>query len=240
MGVLDLPGPLFAWLDSHLGSVLPPVAMLVLWGLLGAVVSMELYRLLSPQGRIADLKRRLREAQRQLSGFDGEFDEAMPLIGRTLGLALRRIAVVLPATLAASLPVLALIIWVDSTYGRSFPAPGEPAPLSTEAPYHGQLKAEPQADRARAEVLDEHGTVVAEVEMKAPVPVVHKKRWWNVIIGNPAGYIDRSAPVEHITVALPRQEFLTAGPAWLRGWEMIFFAALVMSSFAVKAARRIQ
>lgn len=240
MGLLDLPGPLFAWLDAGLSAVLPPALTLAVWALLGAVLSMELYRLLSPQGRIAALKDELQVAQSRLSQFDGEFGEAMPLIGRTLSLAGRRILTVLPATLAASLPMLALIVWVDTTYGRSFPRPGEPAPVAVQEPYSGQLLAAPDAERARAEVLDARGELVAEVEMKAPVPVVHKKRWWNVIIGNPAGYLDSNAPIDRIAVTLPRRDLLGAGPEWVRGWELIFFTALVVFSFAFKSARRIQ
>lgn len=239
MGLFDLPVPLFAWLDSWLSGALPPLAKICLWGALGAVVSMELYRWLSPQRRVARLKTDLRRAQDRLAAFDGEFDGAWPLITRMLGLAVRRIAAVLPATLAASLPLLALIVWLDTSYGRTFPEPGVHG-ASVEEPYLGLLVADPEPGRPRAEVIDDFGRVVAEVELRAPVPVVHKKRWWNVLIGNPAGYLDRTAPVDRIGLDLPRQQFLDAGPEWLRGWEFSFFAMTILVSLAFKTVRGIQ
>lgn len=240
MGLLDLPTPLFAWLDARLNGWLPPVAIICLWGILGALVSMELYRLLSPQARIRAIKARLARAQQRLSAYDGELDGAWPLIRRMLGLALRRVGVVLPATLAASLPLLALIVWLDTSYGRAFPEPGLYEGVAVEEPYRGTLVTNGDERPARAEVRDDSGALVAEVELPAPVPVVHKKRWWNVLIGNPNGYLDPDGPLDHIAIDLPRRQYLSSGPDWLRGWEVAFFGALILSSLAFKFARRIQ
>lgn len=240
MGLLDIPSPLFAWIDARLFGVLPPLLTICAWGIVGALVSMELYRMLSPQGRIAALKAKLVRAQERLSAYDGELGDAWPLIRRMLGLAFRRVGIVLPATLAASLPLLALIVWLDTSYGRAFPEPGQEGGVSVEEPYRGALVSNGGASPPKAEVRDDAGTLVAEVELGAPVPVVHKKRWWNVLIGNPAGYLDSAAPVDAIGIDLPRRHYLDSGPDWLRGWEAAFFAALILSSLGFKIARRIQ
>ena len=41
MGIFDVPFPVFDWLDGALRGVLPPLAAIVFWGVLGAIVSME-------------------------------------------------------------------------------------------------------------------------------------------------------------------------------------------------------
>ena len=56
MGLLDLPAPLFAWLDALFSGFASPALRLVIWGVIGAVMSMGAYWLLSPQKRIAQAK----------------------------------------------------------------------------------------------------------------------------------------------------------------------------------------
>lgn len=117
MGLLDLPAPALSAVDGLLSPFLPPVTRLFLWAAVGAVLSMELYRLLSPQSRIAATKQAFDVARRRVSGFDGEFEEVWPDIRRVILLALRRIALVFPATVVASLPLVFVILWLDGHYG---------------------------------------------------------------------------------------------------------------------------
>lgn len=240
MGLLDLPAPLLGEIDLLLAALLPPVVRVVLWAALGALLSMELYRLLSPQGRIAALKLELRGAQQRVAGFDGELAEAWPLLRRMLGLALKRIALVLPATLAASLPLLVVVIWLDGSYGGAYPAPGRAVAVEVDGAMEGRWIEGANGEPPRAAVLDAQGGTVAEVPIQAPVPVIEKRHWWNLLIGNPAGYLPDDLPVERLELDLPRQEIVGLGPAWLRGWEPAFFLALVVFAVALKAARRIQ
>ncbi|MDQ3796891.1 MAG: hypothetical protein M3294_04805, partial [Pseudomonadota bacterium] len=66
MGVLDIPAPLFAWLDELIGQLVPPGVRLVLWGVIGAAVSMGLYWLISPQEKIKRNAAKSIEARRAL------------------------------------------------------------------------------------------------------------------------------------------------------------------------------
>src|SRR5699024_3196358 len=116
-----LPGPLFAWIDDRVIGFLPPVARLIVWAVIGSVVSMALYWWLSPQERITRLKARLADAQRALDAHEGEFSEAFPLIGTTLHLALKQVAVVTVPAVLASLPLLFLVVWVYGAYAHAFP-----------------------------------------------------------------------------------------------------------------------
>jgi hypothetical protein len=239
MGLFDLPSPAFSWVDHWLTAFLPPLARLVLWAALGALVSMELYLLSSPQRRIRALKLMLQRAQRRAAEYDGEFREVWPLIGRTLSLASRRVAVVLPATLLASLPLLAFVVWLEGAYGGAFPEPGEPVEVTVLGAYEARWIHQAAGERHRAEVRDHRGDPVLEIAIAAPAPVVHKRHWWSVLIGNPAGYLPDDAPVDRIEMKLPRQHFLPVGPTWLRGWEAVFFPALLVFALIFKAVRRI-
>lgn len=240
MGLLNLPQPLFEWIDKALLGFLPPAARLLLWSIVAALLAMELYRLLSPQKRISAIKVEFREAQRSLNDYDGPFDGAWPLISRVLGLALRRVWLVLPATLAASLPLLMVIVWLDASYGHRFPTAQEQ--VAVEVPAEGLVG---RLDRTAnqpptAVVADASGTTVTEVMLKAPIPLLHKWQGWNLLLGNPAGYLPEDAPVDRVQLALPRLEVLSIGPDWLRGWEPTFFAALMIFAFLLKYLRRIE
>ncbi|QDL94480.1 hypothetical protein FDP22_21680 (plasmid) [Paroceanicella profunda] len=239
MGLLDIPAPLFSALDGWLAGFLPPLVRLAVWSALIAIVSMELYRLLSPQKRIAGLKTALQRQQKAVSQFDGAFEEAWPMIRTMLGLALRRVAVVLPATVIGSLPVLMLIVWLDGRYGGEYPEPGQPVAVQVADGYDGRWVDEGRGT-PRAEITTDTGAPVAEVPLAAPVPVIHKWQWWNALIGNPAGYLPDDAPMERVEVALPRQQLLHLGPGWMRGWEVFFFAALTLFAFSFKSLRRIE
>ncbi|ESR22704.1 hypothetical protein [Lutibaculum baratangense] len=237
MGLLDLPAPLFSWVDGQLGRLLPTVLVVVLWAVVASFASMELYRALSPQAKIAGLRTRLADAQARLAGYDGPFEGAGPLIREMLGLALKRVIVVLPSTLIASLPLLMLIIWLDSSYGRDLPAAGQRVEVTAPPGYSGEwVDGAPRLAR----ITSDSGETVAEVPVEAPVPVIHKRRWWNALIGNPAGYLSEQLPIDWITLDLPGREMLSAGPWWTRRWEFVFFPALVLMSLALKHVRRIE
>lgn len=240
MGLLNLPHPVLDWLDGLLTGFLPPLARLLLWSVLAALLAMELYRLLSPQRRLTAIKQQFREAQRRLNDYDGPFEGAWPLIGGVLGLAFRRIGLVLPATLAASLPLLMVIVWLEATYAYHFPDEPEAVAVEVPAPgFEGRLE-NSAATPPRALVTDLEGGVVAEVLLHAPIPLLHKWSGWNLLLGNPAGYLPPDAPVDRVTLDLPRLEVLPLGPAWLRGWEPSFFLALLAFALLLKFVRRIE
>lgn len=199
---------------------------------------MELYRAVSPQAQIARLRRKQATAQRVLAEYDGAFEDAWPLIRRTLTLALKRVFVVLPASIIASLPLLMLLVWLDSFYARSFPPPGEPVPVVVPGDYVGEWIGD--GARPRVALIDPAGARVAETEVGAPVPVLYKQRWWNVLLGNPAGYLAADAPVDHVEIELPRREVHSRGPGWSRRWETVFFPGLLVMAVALKYVRRIE
>lgn len=240
-GLLNLPAPLFGWLDGLMASFLPAVARLVVWALLGAVVSMWLYYMLTPQKRIGEAKLAAAAARQRLNAFDGAFADAGPLIRTQFTTSFRHIGLVLPGTILASLPVLCLLIWMDTAYGHVYPPAGEtPAITTVPAAAAAQWQTANEASGIPTlQVNDASGKLIARFEMVAPVPVVHKRQWWNWLIGNPVGYLPAQAPVQRVYVHLPSPAYLPIGPGWLRSWVTPFLVVLFITSLLIHRFSRI-
>ncbi len=240
MGLLDLPAPLFARLDGVLSGFAPPTLRLVVWGVVAAVVSMGVYWLFSPQTRIAQAKADALAARRALDGYDGEFAGAWPLMGRLLRTALRQLGLVTGPALLGSLPVLALLVWLSTAYGYAFPGEAE-IPVRTQPETSAARALAVQAQSGpEVVVLDGAGNVVERISLTAPVPTIHKRHWWNALVGNPIGYLPDSSRLESIELGLPQKEYLTVGPAWLRAWYVVFLGVVLAASLAIKFAARIE
>lgn len=238
-GLFDLPAPLLQWVDDRLTVFIPAPVSIACWSVLGAILCLELYRIVSPQQTISRIKQEANAAQRRLSGYDGELEGAWRLIKNMLGLSLKRVGIVLPATLAAAYPVLALLVWLSNSYGHYFPGPDEEVAIDIATPLQARWVNGGDLEPPRIQALQPDGEVALEAPVAAAVPVIHKRAWWNWLIANPAGYLPADAPVDEIRIGLPRRELFSAGPRWLRGWEAVFLPVLLIAALAYKSARRI-
>lgn len=247
MGVFDAPAPIFAWLDAQTAMAVPPLGRLILWGSVAALISMGLYRALSAQEEIGRTKTKLTELRRRLQTHEGNFADAAPLIGNFLRTALQQVGLVVWPILLSSLPLLALICWLSTDYGYTYPELGSTPNIQTIPPQPHAKWIEGVRDEAVPKyrppphilIADHHQTIVADVSWRAPVPIVHKWQWWNTLVGNPIGYLPSNASVDRIEVALPDKKYLGFGPQWLRGWETPFFLSLIVVSIVTKMWRRI-
>jgi hypothetical protein len=235
MGLLDLPAPVFDFVDRSLLGVLPPLARLILWAIAGAAVSLTLYRWLSPQRRIAAAKAAALDARRRLNAHDGDLESALPLMRQSMKAALRHVGLVFPGALIASLPVLALLVWLDATYGYQLPRDRQTPSVSVEpASFNGQWQA-----NGSIAVRDQSGAEVARLALAEPITHIEKHQWWNAIVGNPAGYLPEQGPIERVTIALPERQYLPVGPDWLRSWLTVALSALVVTSLLIMRIARI-
>jgi hypothetical protein len=213
-----------------------------------AILVMGLYRLISPQRRLAAIKADAANARRQMAGFDGEFEQLTPLVRRSLTLSLQQVAWILAPALVASLPLIGCLMWLYSAYSFRMPAPQQ-AVAVTVLPAGESISAKPEDHLRRLSdgwrlswphpgnsvmLLDRGGRTVARLGGAPRSDFVERFRWWNRLIGNPAGYVPASSPVQHIGFRLPKREILPVGPPWLRGWETPFFLALIIVSVAIK------
>lgn len=239
MGFFDLLNPFLASTDTWMAGVLPPLARLAVWAAIGALVSMGLYWAMSPQKMIGDLKIRIKQSQAALDAYEGEFKGALPLMRHSLALALRQVVVILIPAIVSSLPLLFLLAWLYATHGYRFPTPYTAATVhAMPARYTAHWK----TGGARPKILidDSAGRRVADVVIKVPLPTVTKRQWWNVFFGDPNGYLPARGPVERVGIGLPAKTYLGFGPGWLRGWETVFFAVLIVLSLIVKFVFRIR
>lgn len=238
MGLFDLPAPALTWLDTGLATALPAAWRLVLWSVVAAVLTMVLYWQLSPQKRIGETKRRLAASKAALDRFNGKFQDAWPLMRTMLSQALRQVGLVVGPTLVAMVPVLCLIAWLSTTYGYRFPETGavvrvQTFPETFSATLSAAL-ATAGVPHPRLLVADQSGQIIYEQTLGAPVTTLHKRQWWNMLSGNPAGYLPDALGVERIDIELPRHTYVPFGPAWLRSWEAVFFVGLFITALVIK------
>lgn len=102
--------------DSTLALVAGEIARIVAWGFLGGAVSMWLYRLTSPQSRLNELGTQAAEARRALNAHEGSFSDALVLMGTSCRLSLERLKVALVPSLLSGLPVVLLLIGLQSRF----------------------------------------------------------------------------------------------------------------------------
>lgn len=246
MGLFDLPSFALTWIDEQLLSFLPLVVRLILWGVVAGVASMLLYKVLSPQRALNRCKAKAGALKAELNNYDGELSGVWSIAKPLLGTSLRQVGLAATPAVLASLPLLFLLVWVSNEYGHRYPAPGEPVAAHASAGADARWvppASNGTADRVeppRVVVSDSGGHTVADLELSKPVPVIHKRQWWNALIGNPAGYLPEDASVDRVEITLPRVEVVAIGPNWLRGWEAVFFVSLVLASLGLKFAARIE
>jgi hypothetical protein len=145
---------------------------------------------------------------------------------------------VLPATLVSAYPIVVLIVWMSNTYGHYFP--DENATVAVDAaPLQGQWIAGGHIAPPRIQLLEPDGNPLWETPLTTPITVIHKRKWWNLLIANPAGYLPAEIPIDEVRLDLPEREIITTGPAWVRGWEAVFIPVLFIAVLTYKSARHI-
>jgi hypothetical protein len=215
---------------------LPDVVRLLFWGIVAAVASMALYKVASNQAKLAAIKAEIVDLRKQIAAFDGSFSEMWGLIGRNLALAIRQVSVTLVPAIIASVPVIFMLLWVSTAFDSCLPAPGEQLEVEAypsaghklppldwrggngvmaDGPGSWSVSWPDQGDSVQ--LVDSDETVLLMLPPRAPVGVVHQRRWWNTLIGNPAGYLPSPGDIDSIGTELPKREFLPFGPDWLRG-----------------------
>ncbi len=253
MGIFDFASPALSWVDGILNAFLPAMLRLLVWAMLGAVASMLLYALLSPQQRVSAVKKQAAASRTMLARYDGEFAGLWVLIGRTLGLSVKHVGLTLGPALAASLPLLFLLVWLSNTYSFQVPTPGIPVKVTIK-PEGVAIKFSPEiaslhaksvwslpwpAPGASVVLVDQTGVRLTALPSKALVPTIHKREWWNLLVGNPAGYLPDSTPVEEISIGLSQAQYFSFGPTWARSWEAPFFAMMIVAAICIKLWWRI-
>lgn len=116
----------FLALDRALDFLPGPVRVL-LWGTVLGAVAMGLYGLVSPQEKIGEAAEASAEARREMRQYDGtELSVVWELSRASLKLSLRQFGLVLLPTLVAAVPVLLVIMGLETVYAETLMIPFGP------------------------------------------------------------------------------------------------------------------
>jgi hypothetical protein len=253
MGIFDIFSPFFSWFDAILEYALPPMARLVFWGIAASILTMWLYVLFSSQGKLSRIKTEVAETKKALNEYDGDFKGAWQLIRQSLSLSLKQIGLALGPTILASLPVLFMLVWLGTAYNYRLPETGaiidiKTFPAEAEVQWHSQAK--PGTEKGQWKISwpasdeqlwlrDSTNQVIATFPLSESIPILHKRQWWNVLFGNPIGYIPEGSILERVEIALPENKYIKIGPEWMHSSEAVFLLVVVIGSLAIKLLFRI-
>lgn len=256
LGLLDWPGLLFGLVNDLLLLVLPLELTLLFWAFVSGWATMWVYRAVSNQDKLAALKPQVKAVQQKLATYDGEFSGLIPLIKENFRLSGRHIGLAIGPALVAGIPVLFVLVWASNEYGVHFPEPGARVnvevssdsvarddenwrwrgtevrhlPAAVDEPLRWRIAWPEETARLETAAGEQAVTLPPEV----PTPVLHERQWWNLLIGNPAGYLAPDNPVDSIRIGLPEHEILPVGPGWMRGWLFTYLVAVVVVSLGFK------
>lgn len=256
-GLFDWPAPALAAVDRWLSGFLPASLRILLWSAVGAFLSMLVYRLISPQRRLAALRDETAALRAKLARFEGEFSDMAPLLRRNLALSFRQLGLTFGPAVLAGLPVIFVLAFLSNAFDARLPQPGERVvvgfepeegrrlpPLVFEGGEARSLAPDRfaivwPAEGERITVRDSTGDVLFVLPPAAPVRTLHPRQWWNALIGNPAGYLPAPTEIAAVTLELPQPRVLPAGPDWLAGWLVPALVVMVVVSLALKFAWRL-
>lgn len=257
MGFFDLPAPIFGAIDSVLAMAMPPVLRLVVWGIFAGWLTMVVYRYFSDQEKIGELKVQQKDQQKDIAEFDGEFAELMPVIRYTLALGFRQLGLALGPALLATVPVLFIVIWVAGEFGYQTPMAGSDV-LVTVEPTTGDIHWSSATEvkisdntisgrgwvikwpsKGQSLTMRDNNQPLLVLPLERSIPIIHKKRWWNLLMANPLGYLPKDGNTDIIHIDLPEVVIIGSGPGWMRGWMFSFFMTFMLSSIGFKLLLRL-
>jgi hypothetical protein len=252
MGLFDLPSPIFGAIDDILAMALTPMLRLIIWGTFAGWLTMVVYGFFSDQGQIGRLKTQQKNQQKDIAEFDGEFAELMPLIRHTLALGFRQLGLALGPALLATIPVLFIIIWVAGEFGYETPTTGSEVLLTVEpatSDVHWSTTTDVRISesgwvinwpsKGKSLTMNDDNQTLLILPLEHDIPIIHKKRWWNLLIANPLGYLPKDGKTDVIHINLPEAVIIGSGPGLMRGWMFSFFIAFLLSSILFKRLLRL-
>lgn len=243
MGLLEMPGVLLGAIDALLPRAVPDALRVLAWGTLAGVAGMALYRMVSPQQRLAAVRADLALAQRALMDYDGDFAGLRPRLQRQFALALRQLLLTLGPSLLAGLPVILMWTWMMQRFDHVPPAAGDTVSVRVEPLQPGlrwlpqQLQPDAQgrvqlpwpAPGEAAQLQVESGGELARIDATTPALLLQPGDWdW--LFGRQQARLAAGGVLQAVQVELPPRRFLPGLPGWLAGWETLFIAATIAVS----------
>ena len=252
-GLVNLAFPLFNFVDGIVSWIFSDFLRLILWGVFSGIIAMFGYWLCSNQQRIKGQQNVIAGLKQQLKSNDDQFDDVMKLSLRNLRESFKLLGMVSLPAILSGLPVLVIILWVSFQFGFALPEPGDEVPLHAY-PSNVEVEIEPSGilrgevdgyilnwpnDPFSVKIFDPKGEIHSGLPVDPPSNVLHQRRWWNVLLGNEAGYISAGAEIDVLRFGLQRLQVLPSLPGWMSTWEFTYFLTIVVTSLFIKRVFRI-
>ncbi|WP_395376218.1 hypothetical protein [Marinicella sp. W31] len=248
MGLFDFPSVVLTPVDEFLSDYFSLGWRITFWSILTAIMSTIAFFLTAPLSRIASLKKMLKKAQRNLNQYDGDFDGLKPLAKKALSLSFKRLFLTLIPTLCAVLPLLVILLFLSNRFDYVKPTSGQAVDYHVSDSDNNSTSSEWRwFDTSNTAVMAHTGTLTwpsqpehwvfqykdKTVSHLPPVPVsfLHKPQWWNLLIANPAGYLDESVEIDHIQFSFTP---LQIDYGWFSGtWALLFYPLYTLCSLGL-------
>jgi hypothetical protein len=246
--VLEIFFPLFGIADSTLALFCPAFLRVLILSAAGSALSMLIYAWISPQRRLAAMKRLGSRVNKQLmAASDGEFGEVLALSKRSMILNLARLAGTLPGVAVGAVPLVALLLWTWRVYDRHWPPAGGPvefvvtpadatvrASETMEPLGGGAYRVRLPAHDKTLKLTDAGGTALLAIPPGDGTFAWSRRTGAAWLLGSPDRPLRPDAAVERIEFRLPPRELLPAGPPWMRRWPLPFLIAAIVAPLSVK------
>ncbi|MEJ2704461.1 MAG: hypothetical protein P8Z79_18660 [Sedimentisphaerales bacterium] len=241
--------PVLNLLDRWLAGLLPLAVRLSIWGALAGSLSMIIYAKLSPQASIRKLKTKIRNLQREMLRLDLKLADFLSLSRENLATSLKLFGTVLGPGLLSALPVLLLAVWIHTSLAYEVPEVRDDLIVTTadkdtdlRVTFHHskdersdeEIKNQDLISSEAMVVMIGDKTIYSGTPLSPPTPVIHKRRWWSVLLGSPAGYVVEDAPTDSIRLNLSKKQVVKGMPSWATGWECPFFVFVFLAALGIK------
>jgi uncharacterized membrane protein (DUF106 family) len=253
MSIANCTFPVLGEVDHFFAELFPPFIRVCIWGIISGSMSIGVYALLSPQKLIREKKSKIAELQRAfLKADDVEFRMVIALSVRNLKQSFSMLGMVLGPTILSLVPNLIILVWINVFYSYEEPIAGTPVSMAAVPASivltvieNGVPVIKSDSGAAWPEnghyvsIIGPDGIELTRLPHHPPVSAVRKWRWWNILLGNDAGYIPQHSAVEEIHFDLKRWHLLNGFPKWLATWEFPFITSVFAWSVALKLGFRI-
>jgi len=239
MAVFDLLSPAFSGLDDLISPFTNEFIRIAFWALVSALVTSLVFKKLSNPEKISSLKVTLKAKQKELNDHDGEFSELKGLAIDTMKLSMKRMGLTFMPAMLASIPIIFVLTYLSNNYGLQHPSAGDIVPIQVtweDGKNPSKIAVKQSEKSTQSELTDtitwpqlNQTTQLLEsdnaiITLPMPVsPIIHKKQWWNNLIGNPVGYLNDSSQINRIEFSFKSQKIISFGPDWMHGWLFVFF-----------------
>lgn len=242
---------LFTNINTILLSWFSPVFTIIIWSFLVSILVTLIYYLFSFQKNILINKNSLKQMrEKMLSDSSNVLSSDITLL---LKVSFKQFFMVLGPTLISTIPLLFLWGMLAYEFDRIPPKTGDRtdviiSPVVNNLFINGEKHT---ANHNESFTIKWHKDKTVIIKMlkdskeiviskEKPQYYLNKKKWWNLLLPSPYGYLDQSIQINSIYFDLPTKEYLPWGPQWVKSWWFIFVFSMFVFSLVLKVVFRIE